>query len=129
MRAYLQLSNDVNMDSLRETQVKMKGHRRVIDSADNVLKLKANVTLTNNQIQRARITENKRQNKIEDAHLITEFKQELAATKRRKNRLNRTELEVETDKINIKKRLKKSKVEGPKHHMKLKDFIDKALSK
>ena len=46
MRAYVELGDAATLDQLQDAQKKQKAHRKVIDSADGILKLKANLVMT-----------------------------------------------------------------------------------
>ena len=46
MRTYVELGDTAALDQLQEEKKKQKAHRKVIDSADGILKLKANLVMT-----------------------------------------------------------------------------------
>ena len=87
MRAYAVLAENATLDSLQQEEQKMKGHRRVLDSADNILKLKADVILTEREEKYAQRTEIRRRNDAEEKDDMAEFKGEQAAKRRRKSKL------------------------------------------
>lgn len=123
MRAYLRLAADATLDSLLLEEKKMKGHRRVLDASDNLLKLKADVKLTTRQEQTAKRTEKKRLNLTQDAEDLAEFMREQAAKRRRKSKLTLTNDQKDKQKKASFARLHKSKVVGPKKQLTLKEMI------
>lgn len=127
MRAYVVLAENATLDSLQQEEQKMKGHRRVLDSADNILKLKADVTLTEREEKYAQRTEIRRRNDAEEKDDMAEFKGEQAAKRRRKSKLALTTVKKDQLKAASIIRLDKSKKEGPKKQMTIKDMISKTF--
>ena len=132
MHAYQKLSDGATLDALTREEKKMKGHRRVIDASDNVLKLQADLVLDDKAKFFAQRTEITRKHRAEDATDLAEFQNEQVAKRRRKN-----QLKVSTEKHNKQKeasiaRLKKStarKKEGSTTQLTLKDMISKVFKK
>ena len=132
MHAYQKLSDGATLDALTREEKKMKGHRRVIDASDNVLKLQADLVLDDKAKFFAQRTEITRKHRAEDATDLAEFQNEQAAKRRRKN-----QLKVSTEKHNEQKeasiaRLKKSiarKKEGSTTQLTLTDMISKTFKK
>jgi hypothetical protein len=127
MLAYQKLSADATLDSLTQEEKKMKGHRRVLDASDNLLKLKAEVVLTHTEKRFAERTETTRKNQAEDEADLAEFMREQASKRRRKNKLNLSSEKKEEVKAASIICAQKTKKEGPKKQMTIKDMISKTF--
>jgi len=107
----------------------MKGHRRVLDASDNLLKLKAEVVLTDKEKRFAERTEITRRNLLEDEAGLDEYVREQAAKRRRKNKLQPSTEQKDKQKAASIIRLQKSKKEGPKKQLTIGDMVTTVFKK
>ena len=61
MRAYQVLGDSVSLDMLQEEQKRQKGHRKVVDAGDGLLKAKADIALTEKEKKNAVVLETRRE--------------------------------------------------------------------
>ena len=130
MAAYMALGQqEATLASLRDEEKKMKGHRRVFDSCDNMLKLKAEMVLTTREKATAQKVAEQRETisihqQLDDRHAIE--KKQYAARQARAKRPND---KVRKDKVGNKERKKKMLEFGQAcKQLTLKQMCDKLLN-
>ena len=130
MHAYQKLSDGATLDALTRAEKVMKGHRRVLDASDNVLKLQADIVLDDKAKFFAQRTETTRKHRAEDATDLAEYEKEQAAKRRRKNQLKlSTEKKNEQKKASIARLEKSKKVSKSGTQLTLKDMISTTFKK
>ena len=117
MQAYRMIGSDeASLQQLREEEIKMKGHRRVFDSSDGLLKLRSGIELTVKQKIQAHRTAVRRVNKVAKEKYQERCDQEWLSRVRRKQRASMTADQKEKSKVASKARKQKqlAKPCGPK---------------
>jgi hypothetical protein len=133
MRAYISLSEqgaEAQLDRLHIEEKKMTSHRRVLDSSDGLLKLQAQIPLTEQQATMANRTATARANKIDKEQYQSQRDKDFESRKRRIARLHMPADKRHAMNEASKVRLQKSKNNtGGKKTITLKAFIDSTLNK
>ena len=111
LRAYKLLAQqEVTLDGLKEEEIKMKGHRRVFDGADNLLKLKAGIELTVHQKMIAHRTAIARTNRADKAKFDARNEAEWKSRMKRKSANRQTAEKQCGVKAASKRRLSKASI-------------------
>ena len=109
LKAYQVLGQQqVSLFKLAEEEKKFKGHRRVIDGSDGLLKLKASIPQTAAQLAVAARTKVRRENTTLKGLYMERCSQEWESRKRRKHWANRDEVTKAKERESVASRLKKS---------------------
>lgn len=125
MEAYATIGSDpASLQQLRAEELKMKGHRRVFDSSDGLLKLKSGIQLTVQQQIQAHKTQTARRNKVLKAAYQQRSNDEWQSRQRRKHRMKQTQTQIESSRVDSKIRKKKMLVSNNlSKQLTLKEFI------
>ena len=81
MRAYQVLGDSVSLHKLQEEQKRQKGHRKVVDAGDGLLKAKANIALPKKEKNNVAVLETRR----EMSRIRASVRTETRPTLRRRN--------------------------------------------